>query len=181
MTISTFDLRSRLSADAGENSIMQTITIAVSAILIAAGLVTAPGLINNARDNNARTDLANIAFSQEFNLANTGEYAASIAALDAAAQAAIDSGTSGPRLTRSGGVFVKVVPGAGNDSYTLYAISQSGAVFERSSGSGETSFVGDIDWGTIADADKLTELNDTLDATPEAPVLPGALTDGGWE
>jgi len=60
--------------DRAENSIMQTITIAVSAILIAAGLVTAPGLINNARDNNARTDLANIAYAQEFVLSVGGKY-----------------------------------------------------------------------------------------------------------
>lgn len=53
-----------LKNDSAENSIMQTITIAVSAILIAAGLVTAPGLINNARDNNATGDLANIAYAE---------------------------------------------------------------------------------------------------------------------
>ena len=40
--------------DIAENSIMQTISIAVSAILIAAGLITAPSLINNARDVNAK-------------------------------------------------------------------------------------------------------------------------------
>jgi len=64
----------KLKNEYAENSIMQTITIAVSAILIAAGLVTAPGLINNARDNNARTDLANIAYAQEFYLSTTGHY-----------------------------------------------------------------------------------------------------------
>jgi hypothetical protein len=135
-TISTFDLRTRIASDAAENSIMQTITIAVSAILIAAGLVTAPGLINNARDNNARTDLANIAFSQEFNLANTGTYAEDIEALQLSAEAAIDSGTSGPRLTLSGGVDVEIVPGADASGYAVVAISQSGKVFHRISGSG---------------------------------------------
>jgi len=60
--------------DDAENSIMQTITIAVSAILIAAGLVTAPGLINNARDNNATTDLANSALAEESLLAADGKY-----------------------------------------------------------------------------------------------------------
>jgi len=60
--------------DTAENSIMQTITIAVSAILIAAGLVTAPGLINNARDNNATTDLANSAYAEESLLASDGKY-----------------------------------------------------------------------------------------------------------
>ena len=61
--------------DTAENSIMQTISIAVSAILIAAGLITAPSLINNARDTNARQDLANVAYSQDYALANTGSYA----------------------------------------------------------------------------------------------------------
>jgi len=63
-----------MTNDKAENSIMQTISIAVSAILIAAGLVTAPGLINNARDNNARTDLANIAYAQEYILGVQGKY-----------------------------------------------------------------------------------------------------------
>ena len=53
---------------------MQTITIAVSAILVAAGLMTAPGLIVNARENNARTDLANLAFAQEWALTNNSRY-----------------------------------------------------------------------------------------------------------
>ena len=142
-SIKSFDLRNRLAADAGENSIMQTITIAVSAILIAAGLVTAPGLINNARDNNARTDLANIAFSQEFNLANTGEYATSISALQTSAEAAIAAGTSGPRLTLSGGVDVQIF-NADNDGYTVIAISQSGKVFHRLAGSGQVSLTGEF-------------------------------------
>lgn len=143
MTISTFDLRNRLAADTAENSIMQTITIAVSAILIAAGLVTAPGLINNARDNNARTDLANIAFSQEFNLANTGTYAADLDALQLSAEAAIDAGTSGPRLTLSGGVDVEIF-NADADGYTVIAISQSGKVFHRLSGNGQVSLTGEF-------------------------------------
>jgi len=61
--------------DSAENSIMQTISIAVSAILIAAGLITAPSLINNARDVNAQGDLANLAQAQEFYLADSSTYA----------------------------------------------------------------------------------------------------------
>jgi len=60
--------------DEAENSIMQTISIAVSAILIAAGLITAPSLINNARDVNAKQDLANISLAQEYAVANDGRY-----------------------------------------------------------------------------------------------------------
>lgn len=67
-------LRERLRADRAENSIMQTITIAVSSILIASGLITAPGMIRNAQDNNARTDLSNLAFAQESARSVVGRY-----------------------------------------------------------------------------------------------------------
>jgi Tfp pilus assembly protein PilE len=135
LNIKSLDLRS----DAAENSIMQTITIAVSAILIAAGLVTAPGLINNARDNNARTDLANIAYAEEFNLANEGKYAADLAKLKSNTEAQIAAGNSGPRLTLSGGTKVAVKATA--DAYTLYAQSQSGKVFQRTNTSAEVTRV----------------------------------------
>jgi hypothetical protein len=138
LNIKSLDLRS----DAAENSIMQTITIAVSAILIAAGLVTAPGLINNARDNNATTDLANIAYGEEFNLANTGTYAADLATLQSNANAAIADGGSGPKITVSGGTWDSVKVAADAKSYTLYAVSQSGNVFSRTSDSGATTKVG---------------------------------------
>ena len=142
MNIKTIDLRS----DAAENSIMQTITIAVSAILIAAGLVTAPGLINNARDNNATTDLANIAYAEEFNLANTGTYAATLTALKDSTEAVIADGGSGPKITVSGGTWtaIVVVPATATvpASYTLYSVSQSGNVFTRNSTSGNTTKVG---------------------------------------
>jgi Tfp pilus assembly protein PilE len=137
LNIKSLDLRS----DAAENSIMQTITIAVSAILIAAGLVTAPGLINNARDNNARTDLANIAYAEEFNLANEGKYAANLKALQDNTEAQIAAGNSGPRLTLSGGTKVHVV--ATGDAYTLYAQSQSGKVFTRVNTNAEVTQIKD--------------------------------------
>ena len=140
MNIKSLDLRS----DAAENSIMQTITIAVSAILIAAGLVTAPGLINNARDNNATTDLANIAYAEEFNLANTGTYG-TLAEIKASTDAAINEGGSAAKLSRSGGVSVKVaITGTTTSTvkYTLTAISQSGKVFTRTSDNAATTNIG---------------------------------------
>jgi len=137
MNIKSLDLRS----DAAENSIMQTITIAVSAILIAAGLVTAPGLINNARDNNAKTDLANIAYAQEFNLANLGEYAADLDELKTNADTVITEGGSGPKITTSGGVAIAIVQTG--DTYTVYAASQSGKVFTRTNDSGAVALVAD--------------------------------------
>jgi len=139
------NLRNLLSRDAAENSIMQTITIAVSAILIAAGLVTAPGLINNARDNNATTDLANIAYAQELYLADTGHYAPTIEELvnytpsgSGTHVAGTDNGIS-IGLTLSGGVEHGITVSPAGDYYLIAAKSESGHVFYRSSGLAKTS------------------------------------------
>ena len=147
MNIKSIDLRS----DAAENSIMQTITIAVSAILIAAGLVTAPGLINNARDNNATTDLANIAFAEEFNLANSGTYAASLVDLKANTEAVIADGGSGPKITVSGGTWT-AIDLDGDDAYSLVSVSQSGNVFLRNSTSGNTTNIGKVTFTGTGDS-----------------------------
>lgn len=145
----TLDLR----ADAAENSIMQTITIAVSAILIAAGLVTAPGLINNARDNNARTDLANAAYAQEMRLSGyDGDFANRLAPMPGTILAAASTSPSssgyartvdelkngGIKLTLSGGVDFKMEVSDDGDEYLMAAKSQSGKVFYRGSKSADT-------------------------------------------
>jgi len=147
-----------LRSDRAENSIMQTITIAVSAILIAAGLVTAPGLINNARDNNARTDLANIAYGQEFALSDVGHYfryitpeaelAATgsnvgnnlIEALGGGSATTMDGAQGGLKFTLSGNVTGHQAATCDESSfYVLKARSSSGKWFYRASGSGATS------------------------------------------
>jgi hypothetical protein len=136
--------RSLLHDDRAENSIMQTITIAVSAILIAAGLVTAPGLINNARDNNATGDLSNIAYSEEGYLGDTGKYTANIQS-DASGEDALDghvteNGTVLTHYTTSDKVTLSAVVCKGNEQgYLLRAISSSSHVFYRSSESSNTS------------------------------------------
>ena len=181
MNIKTIDLRS----DAAENSIMQTITIAVSAILIAAGLVTAPGLINNARDNNATTDLANIAYAEEFNLANTGTYG-TLAEIKASTDAAINEGGSAAKLSRSGGVFVKVATtntSTATASYTLTAVSQSGKVFTRSSSSAATTSAGQFSKKVTAgapDANGKVTISVASPTTGDTALL-GTLGAGGWE
>ena len=58
-------LAKRMNGDRAESSIMQTVTVATSAILIAAGTLTMPGIINGQKENTARTQLANMAFAQE--------------------------------------------------------------------------------------------------------------------
>jgi hypothetical protein len=126
-----------LHDDRAENSIMQTITIAVSAILIAAGLVTAPGLINNARDNNARTDLSNLATGQECLVAETGKYAAKIT--DITKQERVRTTLSSPN--------VYLVVGS-KDTYVLFAESKSGSVFWRASDSAEVHRIDS--WTTTA-------------------------------
>jgi len=132
-----------LRRDTAENSIMQTITIAVSAILIAAGLVTAPGLINNARDNNATTDLANMAYAQEFYLSSDGVYTERVTE-DLADSEGWWLGKMGNiKYSLSGNVVnhAALICVAPDTAYLLKAESSSGKVFFRASGSGKTSTV----------------------------------------
>jgi len=127
--------------DAAENSIMQTITIAVSAILIASGLVTAPGLINNARDNNATTDLANIAYAEEMFMGTSGQYHASLTSSQADSngfwlgkQENIKYNLSG-KVSSHKGLVCKDT----NWHYLVKATSSSGKTFFRASDSAVTS------------------------------------------
>jgi photosystem II stability/assembly factor-like uncharacterized protein len=127
--------------DAAENSIMQTITIAVSAILIASGLVTAPGLINNARDNNARTDLANVAYAEEMLMGTSGQYHASLTQAQADASGFWLGKQENIKYTLSGKVssHKALVCNDPNWHYLAKATSSSGKTFFRASGSAVTS------------------------------------------
>jgi type II secretory pathway pseudopilin PulG len=123
--------------DHAENSIMQTITIAVSAILIAAGLVTAPGLINNARDNNARTDLANVAYAQEVYFGEVGTYNP-VLATNIPGDGSLDEMT-GVKYTPSGNIITTGVFCKPASAYVIKAVSTSGKSFYRTSLGAETS------------------------------------------
>jgi len=116
-----------LSSDRAENSIMQTITIAVSAILIASGLVTAPGLINNARDSNARNDLANIAYAQSYIQADTGKYAATLAELTTFKPVKLTLSAKQQQMIRTS-----------SKSFAMFIRSTTGDVWMRSSNSSES-------------------------------------------
>ena len=65
-------LANAMSGDRAESSIMQTITVAVSAIVIAAGTVTMPGIINSQKENTVKSQLGNVAFAEEAWLAANG-------------------------------------------------------------------------------------------------------------
>jgi surface protein len=139
-------MRQFLADDEAENSIMQTITIAVSAILIAAGLVTAPGLINNARNNNATNDLANLAYAQEYALANHGQYYANVKSgeTDSLFDAVKADGdlsasfkyTLADKVSNQHAIVCNV---GGQHEYLLSDVSQNGTKFYRSSANGTTS------------------------------------------
>jgi len=122
--------------DEAENSIMQTISIAVSAILIAAGLVTAPSLINNARDVNAKGDLANVAYAEEAGNADAGHYFQNVNRGEPSSLADY-RGPDGRiiKYTTSGDVFnIGVTCGEGDDStFVLKTLSASGHTFYRTS------------------------------------------------
>lgn len=164
-----------LSTDRAENSIMQTISIAVSAILIAAGLVTAPGLINNARDSNARTDLSNIAYAQEFALGSSGKYYDTIPALGLA-----NGVEGGIKLTLSGGDMkyaMDACVGVDGQQHFLAAVkSTSGNTFFRAESSGATTTnINDIDIDSCIDLDTLIE---EVNAPKDTPGNGGSDTPG---
>lgn len=155
-----------LRADVAENSIMQTITIAVSAILIAAGLVTAPGLINNARDNNAREDLSNLAFAQEQRLGNLGAYSARVQTGVAGSLA--DEESIRYSLSASSSKHGALVCNSPSPAYLMKAKSSSGKTFYRSSLSSRTT--SDISGVSIPSCITYTEVADFVEPDPSNPV-----------
>jgi hypothetical protein len=136
-----FGLHLDVKDDAAENSIMQTITIAVSAILIAAGLVTAPGLINNARDSNVKGDLANLAYAEEYINSDSGKYTSSLNTLSA---------QQNMKTTLSGNSEVGVF--AADNCYAIFGKSTSGKYFYRTSESAEVKQVS-LPWSATKPAD----------------------------
>ena len=130
-----------LSGDSAENSIMQTISIAVSAILIAAGLITAPSLINNARDVNAKQDLANIAQAQQYAISDTGSYRSHIYDM------ANRYGTL--KLSTSARDFIVM---SGEDCYAVFATSSSKSTFYRTSATTTFGKMNSV-WDTVAPDD----------------------------
>jgi hypothetical protein len=160
--------------DDAENSIMQTITIAVSAILIAAGLVTAPGLINNARDNNATNDLSNIAYSEEGYLGDTGTYTADISSTTSQDSLNGHTTENGTRIkyTMSDKVVNSAVVCTGKvQGYLLKSVSSSTHVFYRSSESSATSSnIADITIPSCLSAADLASIG----ILPSAPSVPGS-------
>lgn len=88
-------------------------------------------------DDNLRADLSNIAFAQEFRLANTGSYADSIEELVGEDEDINRLEGSSPRLTLSEGAVIWLGTSSDGSSYVAVGKSESGGVLVRSSGSGE--------------------------------------------
>src|SRR5690606_27731337 len=112
----------------------------VSAILIAAGLITAPGLINNARDNNARGDLANIAYAQEVLMADSATYSAKVNKSDADVDGWYLGSQPNIKYTLSDSVDSSALVCNDPDwAYLLKSNSASDRTFYRASESSKTS------------------------------------------
>lgn len=90
-------------------------------------------------DANAKSDLANLAYAEEYNLANFGRYD-TIENIQANVSRGAESGTG-----ESGGIKfkqstnVQVFISTDGSSYILVAISETGRVFARESTSAQTS------------------------------------------
>jgi len=92
-------IRALVTHDAAENSIMQTISIAVSALLIAAGSIGAPSMINAARNASGASTVQAIVTSEQSYIAKRGAYTDSLSDLikTGANGKNIDLGSCGPR------------------------------------------------------------------------------------
>lgn len=153
---------SLMRGDTAENSIMQTISIAVSAILIAAGLITAPSLINNARDVNGKGDLAAIAMAQEYSLADVGEYQHHLYDMVKNANA---------KMTTSGRDII-IFHGNNPVCHSAFAKSASGETFYRTSAATSTSKMPTI-WPLTAPAGYPSNCNWPLNpALSNVPINP---------
>jgi hypothetical protein len=138
-----------------------SIVVPLSACTINIGVpaqpATSPAISSSTHspDKDAIGDLANIAYAEEFNLANTGTYAGSYAELIGNAQKSIADGGSGPKVTISKGVKIGI--DSDPKSYKLYAESTTGHVYSRSSDSASTS-----SYGTIAKYESDRKSNSAL-------------------
>ena len=105
--------------DSAESSVMQTITIAVSSILIMAGMIVVPNLVNNGRDDQLKTDLISITLAEDFRSSNTGDYSPDLSVLKA-------NGGSHINLTSTTWTKLKL---NNTNGYGVLGISKSGSVF----------------------------------------------------
>jgi len=122
--------------DGGENSVMQTISIAVSVIIFAVGLINAPGLINSAKDSNATNDISNLVLAEESVLAESGKY---LTGLDKGVPESLFA-QSNLKVTLSGGVKNhSIVVCEKPQAFLIKATSAAGKTFYRSSFSTLTS------------------------------------------
>lgn len=94
-------------ADRAENSIMQTITIAVIAITIGAGMVSMPKLVENLRKQSLSVDISNVAHAQDFNFAQDGAYIPNSQLLT------LTDGTTPVKVTVSDGVQIGMTTARG--------------------------------------------------------------------
>jgi len=114
-----FIYKTNIHSDVAESSVMQTITIAVSAILIMAGMVTVPNLVNNGRDDQLKTDLISITLAEDFRSSNTGDYAPDLNVLKS-------QGGTRIYLTATTWTLLRL---SNTTGYGVLGVSKSGSVF----------------------------------------------------
>lgn len=105
--------------DTAENSIMQTIALAVSSILVAAGMIMVPNIVSNGYNDRTKTDIAIVATAQDFRVANTGSYVNDLSVLQSAGGLSI-------KMTSQTWTYIKLTS---TNGYGILGISQSGYVY----------------------------------------------------
>jgi len=122
------------TSDRAENSVMQTITIAVSTIIIAAGMVTVPNIVNNGRDDRVKADLVSIGLAEDFQASNTGTYIGDTSILQS---------NGGTQINLSSATWTKITL-TSSTGYGILGISESGKVFIINASIEKPVFIGEV-------------------------------------
>ena len=124
----------RLSSDSAESSIMQTITVAVSAILVTSGLIVVPNIVNNNKDAQITSDLKNVALAQNYRSANTGSYVTDLSVIES---------PNGTKITMTPDSWTRIKLN-NTIGYGILGVSSTGRVWVINPKISKAVYVGDV-------------------------------------
>jgi len=161
-----------ITSDRAENSIMQTITLAVSAIIIASGMIVVPNIVNNNRNDRVRADLVSIGLAEDFQASNTGTYVDNTSVLRS-------TGGTTIALTPTTWTLISIQSSTG---YSIIGVSEAGYVYIINASMDKPFLVGNVELDgegankTIKAGSFTIREGSTADQTKASDLM----TDGGF-
>lgn len=161
--------------DSAENSIMQTITIAVSAITIAAGITSMPNIVNAQRDNKVRVDLGEVAAGEDYYNTGTGTYTTVLSSISG------KTGTGGTKINLTPNTWT-LIKQTSTTGYGVLGVSQNGNVYVINGSNKTPLWVGTVTFnGNISATKTIKSGSFKLRTTgPSAPQIAQMMSDSGF-